>query len=804
MKSVFGFLKYMFYSVLSTAFFGIVIVFLIFHFFSDDLPDHSFLRGYSPNISSRVFLRDGRRLCEYSHEKRYFIPLDKIPNKLSNAFIAAEDKHFYDHIGIDVIGIMRSALKNLKNLGTGKRPQGASTITQQVARIFLIKNNEISYVRKVKEAILSLRMEASLSKQKILELYLNQIYMGMGVYGVATAAKAYFDKTVDELTLAECSYLAALAKGANNYHPIRNREKAIIRRNWVIDRQLEDGYITDQEAEEAKREDLLVAEQGYNITNAEYFSEEIRKWLLDKFPVDSLNKDGFIIRATLDTTLQQYAYEALRAGLVKIDRNFGWRGPICKIEISENKRKVAAVLKEIKKPRGGEELKIAVVTFKKNQKIHVLTEDEIVGEIIEEDSKWMGKNVVPGMVILVSNYLENNELSKKFRAVQIPEIQGAIVVIDVHFGRILAMQGGYSFHQSEFNRVTQAMRQSGSAFKPFVYLTALDNGFAPNAIIDSSSVEVDLGEVLGVWKPKNYNDVTIDKVTFRRALERSINTATVRIAQEVGIGKVARLAENFGIFNKMPEYLSYTLGAGETTLLRLTAAYAMLANGGKRITPTMVDYVLDRFGNVMYRNDMRTIDNEIGFDAEYPPKLNDNRSQIIDERSVYQITSILEGTLQRIPGFLKKFPNCSIAGKTGTSNDSRDTWFIGYTPDIVVGVFVGFDDQTKNLGKYATGYTTAFPIFCDFISRAKTNFTPKPFRIPKGIKLRKIDLESGGNPINSEKSITEAFKEDDEGANSIIETKKRRSIIELINNDDSHNDDDENDFKKIKPILGIY
>ncbi|MBQ7673809.1 MAG: PBP1A family penicillin-binding protein [Alphaproteobacteria bacterium] len=773
----------------------------------EDLPDYTSLKKYVPDVSTRVFLQDGRKLAEYSYEKRYFIPIDKVPQKVINAFVAAEDKHFFQHMGIDLQGIMRSIIKNLENLGTGRRPQGASTITQQVARIFLIKTNEVSYVRKLKEAILAYKIESSLSKRQILELYLNQVYMGLGAYGVAAAAKTYFNKTLDELTIAECAYLASLVKGANNYHPVKHKKKAITRRNWVINRQLEDGYISKAEATVAMQEDLVMNSEQTEDVKAGYFAEEMRKYLMDKFPSDNLNKEGLVVRATLDTKMQQCAYDALRKGLEEVDRRFGWRGPVCNIRIMTNRNQLVAQLKDIPAPKGGEEFQKAVVCSLSDGKISILTDHNEWGKLNNNDAQWIRKKIKQGDVILVE---KNNRSEKKsatvpvFSLKQIPKVQGAIIAIEVETGRILAMQGGYSFSISEFNRATQAMRQCGSAFKPFVYLAGLENGFAPNTVIDASAVEVDLGESLGVWKPKNYHGMEIDKITMRRALERSINTATVRIAQETGLDKIAKIAEQFGIFEKMPQLLSYALGAGETTLLKLTTAYAMLANGGKRITPTMIDYVLDRNGNILYKNDNRLVDNSIGYDAPLPPKLNDNREQILDERSVYQITSLLEGVIQRGSGASARFLNFPMAGKTGTSNESRDTWFVGYTPDIAVGVFVGFDDHSKSLGKNANGTNTALPIFISFMSEAKKFLTPTPFRVPKGIKLRKIDIETGGTPTGVPgSSMIEAFKdEDDEIQEDIIETKKneknkkRGGLLELINDSIGSDDEGKQEDKK--------
>jgi penicillin-binding protein 1A len=774
---------------------GTATIFSVLYFFSSELPDHTSLKKYSPDVASRVFLQDGEKLCEYANERRYFIPINRIPRKLINAFIAVEDKHFFEHVGIDFYGIARSVLKNLENLGSGKRPQGASTITQQVARLFLIKNNEISYIRKMKEAILSFRIESALSKAQILEQYLNQIYLGMGAYGVAAAAKIYFDKTLDELTVAENSYLASLAKGANNYHPVRYKDKAIARRNWAIERQLGNGYITQEEAINASNEDLLIV-QKQNEPSAEYFAEELRKCLVEKFPYESLNREGLIIRGTLDTNLQKCAYNALRKGLEKIDRKFGWQGPICEIDIRKPESEIAEELQTLNAKYETNEFVLAVVISIKKKNVAIFTKNEKYGSISDDDVKW-AKTIKPGDVIFVEKI---DERTQKFALKQFPKVQGAIVVIETNTGRVLAMQGGYSFKHSEFNRVTQAMRQSGSAFKPFVYLAGLENGFSPNSVIDASPIEIDLGTTLGMWRPRNYHGKVLDKITFRQAMERSVNTATIRIAQETGIDKISKIAEQFGIFEKMPKFISYALGAGETTLLKLTTAYAMLANGGKRISPTLIDYIQDKHGKTIFKMDERLVDTNVDPDAELPPKLYDNRQQILSEQSVYQLISLLEGAMQRGSGASANFLNFPIAGKTGTSNESRDTWFIGCTPDIAVGVFVGFDDHSKSLGKDANGSNIPLPIFIDFMVAAKGSLTPKPFRVPNGIKLRKIDANTGEAPTKNSVTITEAFKENEETEQLSIVSEKN-GIFDLLKGENNENADQSDN---VKPIFGVY
>ncbi|MDR2682228.1 MAG: PBP1A family penicillin-binding protein [Holosporaceae bacterium] len=789
------------YFIVIVAILGIAALLAILYFFSADLPDHTFLKKYVPSVASRVFLEDGSKLCEYSYEKRYFIPIEKIPQNLINAFLSGEDKRFYEHTGIDFLGTARSAWYNLQHMGSGKRPQGASTITQQVARIFLIKNNEVSYIRKIKEAILSFRIELALSKQNILELYLNQIYMGLGAYGVAAAAKVYFNKTVDELTIAECAYLAALAKGANLYHPIKNKENALLRRNWLIGRMREDRVITRREAAKALKEDLVIVPPE-EIANAEYLAEEIRKYLMEKFPSSSLNKDGFIIRATMDTRLQNFAYNALRRGLEKIDRTFEWRGPIEKISGDKSPGRIIAKMKTIEAPAGSMDFQKACITQNRGNKIIIMTENGVSGKISDPDVKWINKKANVGDVILVS---KTPQKDGTFNVHQVPLIQGGIIVIEVNTGRILALQGGYDFSMSEFNRATQAMRQCGSIFKPFVYLAALENGFSPNSIIDAGSVEVEIGNN-SIWRPKNYHGTIIDKITLRRALEKSVNTATIRIAQEVGMDKISKIAAKFGICENMPPYLSFALGAGETTLLKITAAFAMIANGGKYIVPTLVDYVQDKRGNTIYRITEAALDSHVPFNAEFPPKLNDSRKQIVDEQSIYQIISMLEGVVLHGSGASVRVLGIPVAGKTGTSNESRDTWFIGFTPDIAVGVFVAFDDHSKSLGRNATGASIAAPIFIDFMTQAKNIFTPKPFRIPKGIKLRKIDLETGGTPKGST-SIMEAFKEDE------IDNKpplQKLSILQRLLGEKKDNPTSENNSLQesntinTKSLLGIY
>lgn len=806
MKFIFRFVKYLLCALLGVACCAVLAVFVASRFFGEDLPDHNSLKRYHPDVATRVFLQDGSKLCEYASERRYFIPINRVPKRLINAFVAVEDKHFFEHNGLDFMGIVRSVIKNIKNYGMGKRPQGASTITQQVARIFLLKDSKVSYIRKIKEAILSLRIESALSKWQILELYLNQLYIGMGAYGVAAGAKIYFDKSLDELSIAECAYLAALAKGANNYHPVLHKDRALIRRNWAIGQLLKCGYISVREANQAYKEDLQVVHPIPDETSG-YFSEEVRKFLINKFPDESLNKSGLVVRATLDPRFQRCAYDALRKGLERIDRQYGWKGPITTIQIGNSQKKLVKQLQNINLPKGTDEYRRAVVLSKNKNLVNVLTDNGDIGRLDENDVRW-AKNLRTEDVVFVVK----NEKSHKYRLKQIPRVQGAMIVMEADSGRILAMQGGYSFEYSEFNRATQAKRQVGSAFKPFVYLAGLENGFAPNSIIDASPVEIDLGGSLGIWKPRNYRGVVLDRITFRRAIERSVNTATVRISEIVGLDKIARLAEKFGLFTNMPQYLSYALGAGETTLLQLTTAYSMFANGGKRIVPIMIDYVQNRYGQTIFKADNRTTDKHVRCNAPLPPFLYDNREQIADDRSIYQLNSLLEGVVKRGSAMEASHFGLPLAGKTGTSNDSRDVWFIGYTPDIVVGVFVGFDDHNKSLGQNASGTATALPIFVDFMEHAKSYITPKPFKVPTGIKLRKIDVESGG-PItpDTKSTVIEAFKDDETINESPLFEQDKGSIASVIadlkksqSSKNKEDKDSKTQLNDVKMVKGIY
>lgn len=729
------------------------------YYFGRGLPDHHSLEQYKPNVSSSVFLDDGSLLKEFAFEKRHFISIEQIPEKLKNAFLAAEDKNFYEHIGVDPSGMVRSLFNNIMNLGTHKRPQGASTITQQVARIFLVGNNELSYVRKIREAILAFRIENSISKGKILELYLNQIYLGAGSYGVSAAAKRYFNKSLDQLTTAECALLASLAKGASYYNPIKYHDRALTRRNWVLKRMFEVGFITKPELENALQSELKVSDDKTSEEHiADYYAEEIRKDILNRISIESINKEGLVIRAPLNVKYQKAAEKALKNGLEKLDRQYGWRGPIANIKFDA--KNFINDLKKIELPVGSEKFLIGVVSkiTAKSAVIMDLNNKDI--PLRDKDLAWTNsskKKLKVGDVVMFQ--VDSGKAVLK----QVPLVQGAILVMDPHSGKVLALQGGYDFDNSKFNRATQAMRQPGSCFKPFVYMTALESGYTPASIIDGRSLTIDLGNGVGVWTPKNFRDEIVGDVTLRMGLEKSLNTVTVRIAQLVGIENIAMQAEKFGVFETAPRIWSIVLGAGETTLLRMVTAYSQIINGGYRVAPTFIEQVQDKNGKTIYRSD--NVDRELltgGYDVPEPPVIDNEKIQIIDPRTAYQATSLMCGSVLRGTSRGAKQLNIPLAGKTGTSNDSKDNWFIGCTPNLVVGVLVCFDDNSKSLGKNAVGATTALPIFVDFMRLAKLDKSKVPFKVPAGIIFKNVNRFTGKKCAASDtNAILEAFKEED-------------------------------------------
>jgi penicillin-binding protein 1A len=754
--------------------------------FSKGLPDYSQLQDYEPPVMTRVHAADGSLLAEYANQRRLYVPIQAIPKRVVNAFVSAEDKNFYEHPGLDAWGIARAGLVYLENIGRNRRPQGASTITQQVAKNFFF-TNEVSLQRKVKEALLALKIESAYSKEKILELYLNEIYLGFGAYGIAAASLLYFDKSVHELTIAEAAYLAGLPKGPNLFHPFRQRERAIERRNYVLDRMVEDHYITAQEGEKAKKEGLNVTARptGAHIFAAEYFAEEVRREIHEKYGEKKLYEGGLSVRTSLDPKVQVMARKALTDGLVNYDEARGYRGPVTKIDISSD---WGLKLADVRALTDIAPWRLAVVLEVSDQAARIgfqpgrepggaVIRERQVGIVPLDGVKWakpanaperergkggiarVGQVLAPGDVIYVDPLAGKD--GTQFRLRQVPEVAGAMAVMDPLTGRVLALVGGFSYDQSQFDRATQAMRQPGSSFKPIVYAAALDNGYTPSTMVLDAPIELDQGGGLGVWRPENYEKGQyFGPQTLRFGVEHSRNVMTVRLAQDIGMPLIAEYARRFGIYDNLPPFLSFALGAGETTVLKMTTAYAMFANGGRRVTATLIDRIQDRYGHTVYKNDQRECR---GCDAakwqnQPEPTIADNRERVLDPMTAYQITEIMEGVVQRGTGIVVRDVGKPVAGKTGTTNDQKDAWFIGFTPDLVAGVYIGYD-KPRNLGSGETGGHIAAPIVKDFLKVALADKPPLPFRVPPGIKLIRIDAKTGlrAGP-GTQSTMLEAFK----------------------------------------------
>lgn len=755
------------------------LVFLLDHY-NQDLPDYTKLANYQPPVTTRVHAGDGRLLAEFASERRIFVPMDAMPRRVINAFMSAEDKNFYEHKGVDPTGILRAVLMNVENLGRDRRPVGASTITQQVAKNMLL-TNEVSFARKIKEAILAVRIERAFTKDRIMELYLNEIFLGFRSYGVAAAALNYFNKALDELEIEEVAYLAALPKAPSNYHPERQRDAAVARRNWVIGRMADDGYITADEARAAQAKPLVVRKRDeQEMVTAEYFAEEVRRELVKLYGEQALYEGGLSVRSSMDPRLQAVATKALRDGLVAYDRRHGWRGPVGKMDgFDAWPKKLAAITP----PAGSEGWKLAVV-LKDDlaDGLDIGLVDGARGKIPMSELRWarafkdddaLGPAVRKpsdvaklGDLLLVEPSNGKDEKGKDlppgsyYALRQIPAVQGGLVALDPHTGRVLAMVGGFSPHMSVFNRATQAMRQPGSSFKPFVYLTALNQGLTPSTLVMDAPFEFNPGGGQPIWRPENYSGQFYGPTPLRVGIEKSRNVMTVRLAQNIGMDKVKALVEKFGITDNLHPYLPMALGAGETTVLRLSTAYAMLANGGKRVMPTFIDRIQDRNGKTIFRHDTRPCANcaaPAWRDGLTTPAIPDNREQINDPRTTYQIVSILEGVVQRGTATALLSLGKPLAGKTGTTNDSNDAWFMGFSPDLVVGTYIGFD-QPRSLGSSETGGSAAVPIFKEVMTEALKDRPATPFRVPPGLRLVRVNPANGqlAQP-GDRKAIWEAF-----------------------------------------------
>ena len=743
---------------------------------SKDLPDYEVLAKYEPPVMTRVHASDGSLIAEYATERRIYVPINAIPEKLIQAFLAAEDKNFFQHGGIDFQGIARAALTNINNIQSGRRLVGASTITQQVAKNFLL-TSDVTFERKIKEAILAIRIERAFTKEQILELYLNEIFLGLKSYGVAAAGLNYWGKALNELNLSDVAYLAALPKAPNNYHPFRRTKRALARRNWVIDRMVENGYVTEEEAEAAKAQPLNVNPRplGAHIFAAEFFAEEVRRELENTYGRDKLYGGGLSVRATLDPVMQRQARKALVKGLVRYDRRHGWRGPVQTIDPAGD---WGETLGKIKVPRDVGDWRLSVVLKVENGQVTVglrpnrlpsrkLEEKREGGIVTYENLKWIRPRnkkapLKVGDVVYVApaQDKEGKEIAGQWQLMQIPAVEGALIAMDPHTGRVLAIVGGFSFDSSEFDRATQAQRQPGSSFKPLVYAAALDNGYTPASVVLDAPFCLEAARGRPRWCPENYSKKFYGPSTLRLGIEKSRNLMTVRLAQDLGMPLIAEYARRFGVYDNLLPVLPMALGAGETTLMKMITAYSVFANGGKKVTATFVDRIQDRYGRTIWRHDTRDCPEcrTRGWDGQEEPALNDDRTQIIDPHTAYQVTSMMEGVVQRGTATRIKAVGKPMAGKTGTTNDYKDAWFVGFGPDLAVGVFIGFD-QPRRMGKDATGGGVAAPVFRDFMIDALKGQPAIPFRIPPGLQLVQINRSTGFRSAGGDpRAILEAFK----------------------------------------------
>ena len=723
--------------------------------FSNNIPDYKFLKNYKPPVSSKMYSGNGELVADFSTEKRIFVPYRSIPKNVINSFLSAEDKNFFSHPGVDAKGVLRAVINNINNILYSKRLEGASTITQQVAKNFLL-TNEVSLNRKIKEAILAFRIERALSKERILELYLNQIYLGSGAYGVAAASLEYFDKPIRELDFAEAALLAALPKAPSKYNPYRNKELAEFRRNLVLKNLTENKIINDEQYKKLKKSKIILKKKERIFQeDSQFYIEDVRKNIIEKLTYEKVYKQGFNINTPINLELQKIATASLREGLIEYDKRKGWHG------ILTNKKYNNEWFKDFEKFDLEKSINWKVSIIKEVNQFNAIieTNEKKEGIIPYKDISWTKKEfkelLKPGDIVYTKR-ISGNLFSLK----QIPKINGGIVVMDPYTGRVLALSGGFSFKNSEFNRSSQALRQPGSAFKPFVYALALENNFTPSSLILDAPLVLDQGSDLKLWKPENYGKKFYGMSTIRSGLEKSRNLMTIRIAQSLGIDKIAKFSKDLGIYENPDELLSISLGSAETTLLKLTSAYSAFVNGGKLVQPILIDRIQDSEGNTIINNEKRFCVNcnQISFLGKEYPKIKDNYKQVFSPQTAYQITSLLEGVVQRGTGKKLKKLKLNLAGKTGTTNENTDAWFVGYTSNLVIGVYVGMDSPSP-LGKYETGSKTALPIFDSFVKKAIKKSDARPFKVPEKITMMVIDPLTGQKAkFTSKNTIIEAYK----------------------------------------------
>ena len=779
-------LKSFFLVVLLSSFLVFITIFSALWYFSSDLPNYRFLQDYKPSVSTKVYDIDGSIVADFATQKRTFVAIDEIPLFVINAFLSAEDKNFFQHPGIDARGITRAIFKNLKNIVTGQRLEGASTITQQVAKNFLL-SSDVSFSRKVKEAILAFRIEKYLTKKRILELYLNEIYLGERSYGIASASMTYFDKSLKELSINEAALLATLPKAPSTYNPYKNFNSALKRKNWVLERMYENKYINENLYKNLLKKPILLKKRKLDFYKENlFFTEEVRRFLFDKYGENTLYKRGLYVKTSLDSKIQDIATKALRENLEEYDRRHGWRGAIKNIKnVSSWKNQTS----EIKFDEINNWNLALVISIQKNfSEIELL--DGSKGRILIEDTKWARKYLNADSLGPVINDLSQvfqvndlvwvqNKKNNIWLLKQIPKINGSVIISDPWTGRIYSMVGGYSFDLSQFNRSVQAKRQPGSAFKPFVYAAALENKFQPNSILLDAPYVMQQAKDPIKWKPDNYGNKFYGKSTLRSGVEQSRNLMTVRLTQSIGNQKILEFAKNLKIYENPKNLLSYSLGAGETTLINLTNAYSIFVNGGKIFEPSIIDLIQDESGKVIFKTNVYDCKNcdEIASDTTQFPTIENNKKNIIDNSTAYQMVSILQGVVER--GTAKKMRNSKIpiAGKTGTTNNNMDAWFIGFTPDLVIGIYVGFDDP-DTLGKFETGAKAALPVFEDIIKKLpKKNISPF-FKVSPGINLIKINNTTGTiSQIDTGSSILESFKSNDQLKEKVIDLNLKLSTL---------------------------
>ena len=766
-----GFIKKIIAISLSFLLLGSILIISVLWTFSNNIPDYKFLKNYKPPVSSKVYSGDGKLVADFSKEKRIFVPYESIPKNIINSFLSAEDKNFFSHPGVDAKGVLRAVINNIRNIMTSKRLEGASTITQQVAKNFLL-TNEVSLNRKIKEAILAFRIERALSKERILELYLNQIYLGSGAYGVAAASLEYFDKSIKELNYTEAALLAALPKAPSKYNPYRNLELAKFRRNLVLKNLLDNGFIDYEKYKDFKNQKIdLKKTKKVFLEDAQYYIEDVRKNIIEKLSYEKVYKQGFNINTPINLELQKIATNSLREGLILYDKRKGWRGPL------DNKNYKKDWFKDLEKFQLENSINWEIAIVKKINKFsaEIETKKNLNGIIEFKNISWTKKDfeeiLSAGDIIYVEKITNN-----KYDLKQLPKINGGIVVMDPYTGRVLALSGGFSFKNSEFNRATQALRQPGSAFKPFIYALALENKYTPTSLVLDAPLVLDQGSDLKMWKPENYGKKFYGLSTIRTGLEKSRNLMTVRIAQNLGIDKIIDLSKDLGIYDNPDKLLSVSLGSVETTLLKLTSAYSTFVNKGKLVEPIIIDRIQDSEGNTVVNNEKRSClnCNQISFTGNFYPKISDNYKQVFSPQTAYQVTSLLEGVIQRGTGKKLRKLKLNLAGKTGTTNENTDAWFIGFTSNLVIGVYVGMDNPSP-LGKYETGSKTALPIFENFVSKAIKKSDARPFKVSEGITMMVVDPVTGQKAkFSSKDTIMEAYKSENVIDGKVLYSNKNR------------------------------